>query len=264
MALDRKPSIEHIDLKEIFRNPNQPRSADAFDEDALKELAQSIRRQGLINPITVRWDEKSSKYMIVAGERRYEAFKMLGESEMPAIVSTEGDIDELALVENIQREDLNPIDEAAAYQRLINIKSWTQEQLAEFLGKKRSTITNLLKLNRLNEKIRREAAQISNISKSLLLEIASSSDHEEQLQKWNKIKESENTTVQDVRQTRNSRKRLNQEKMISAGQRFARWIVDIGERDIAENKDIADDLIRLRDQINDRINIIVQLREDRT
>lgn len=263
MTLNRKDSIERINLDEIVRNKNQPRSEDAFEEKTIDELAHSIRRQGLINPIMVRFDETISKYIIVAGERRFRAFRTLGESAIPAIIITEGDVDELALVENIQREDLNPVDEAAAYRRLMTIKSWSQEQLAEFLGKKRSTITNLLKINRLHDTIKNEASQIEKVSKSLLLEIAASSDHDEQLQKWELVKDSGNTTVQEARRTRNSRKRLDYDKMVSAGQRFARWIVDIGEREIADNEDVTNELVRLRDQINDRLNVIVRLREDR-
>ena len=128
-----------LGLAEIAPNPNQPRKY--IDQDSLRELAASIERHGLIQPITVkRRDDSQDGYVLVAGERRFRAHELLGREEILAIV-THGASDEIALIENIQRQDLRPLEEAAAYARLMQAHGWTQEQLAEAVGKARPTIT---------------------------------------------------------------------------------------------------------------------------
>ena len=160
------PRIYRIPLAEIDLNPDQPRQH--FDPETLGELAASIERHGLIQPVTVKRLEGNERYLLVAGERRYRAHQMLGREEILAIV-TAGDPDEISLIENIQRQDLHPLEEAAAYARMMALHGWTQEQVAEVIGKARPTVTNLLKLNSLPEAIRAEAAQRTDISKSVLL-----------------------------------------------------------------------------------------------
>lgn len=133
-----------LSISEIVRNPNQPRKT--FDEDKLAELADSIRQNGVLQPILVR--RKGQKYEIVAGERRYQASKLAGLKEIPAVVHEIDDdkVFQLALIENLQRSDLSPIEEAKGYKQLLTSRSLTQEELAKILSKSRSAIANTLRL----------------------------------------------------------------------------------------------------------------------
>lgn len=144
--------IEEIDLELLDPMLDQPRQS--FDDDSISELAQSIKQEGVISPlIVIKMDDR---YSIVAGERRFRASKLAGLNSVPCIVKDLSDeqIYKLSLIENIQRENLNPIDEAEAYQRLIEKFNYTQEQLAEGLGKSRSSIANSLRLNKLSEAVK--------------------------------------------------------------------------------------------------------------
>ena len=145
-------AIQELNLTDIRPNPFQPRTE--FDEEALNELAASIKSIGIVQPITVRTVE-DGKYEIVAGERRFRASKLAGLTSIPAYIrKTEDDsLLELALIENIQREDLNAIEVAISYQRLIDECSLTQDQLSERVGKKRATIANYLRLLKLPAQI---------------------------------------------------------------------------------------------------------------
>ncbi|MBO7492470.1 MAG: ParB/RepB/Spo0J family partition protein [Bacteroidales bacterium] len=139
----------YIKIDSIDANPFQPRTQ--FDEEALEGLAQSIKTYGLIQPVTVRPSE-GGRYQLISGERRYRAAKMAGLTEIPAFVRAVDDMQsvQMALVENIQRADLNPIDVAMSYQMLVEECHLTQEELSEKLGKDRSTISNYLRLLRLS------------------------------------------------------------------------------------------------------------------
>lgn len=141
-------SINEIDLDLIEANPNQPRRH--FDQEALEELSASIAQIGVVQPITLR-EADGGKYQIIAGERRFRAAKMAGLEKIPAYVKTVDDesVMEMALVENIQREDLNAIEIALSYQRLIDEYKFTQEALSAKVGKKRATIANYLRLLKL-------------------------------------------------------------------------------------------------------------------
>ena len=145
-------SINEIALDKIYANPDQPRHT--FDEEALAELAQSIRDHGVISPITLRKDA-NNMYMIIAGERRYRAAKMAGLHAIPAYIRTAKDeqVMEWALIENIQREDLDAIEIALAYQRLMDEYHLTQERMSERVGKKRATVANYLRLLKLPAEI---------------------------------------------------------------------------------------------------------------
>ncbi len=141
-------AINDIDLEQIAPNPDQPRTT--FDEDALEELAASLRELGIIQPLSLRKVAPDS-YQIIAGERRYRAAKLAGLSSVPAYIRTanEAELTEMALIENIQREDLNAIEIALTFKKLIDQYSLTQERLSERIGKKRATIANFLRLLRL-------------------------------------------------------------------------------------------------------------------
>jgi ParB family chromosome partitioning protein len=145
-------SISEVEMDLIFANPNQPRSH--FDEDALTELASSIRELGVISPITLRKNDDGT-YLIIAGERRFRASKLVGLHTIPAYIRTAADeqVVEMALIENIQREDLNAIEIALTFYRLMEEYKLTQERLSERVGKKRATIANYLRLLRLPAEI---------------------------------------------------------------------------------------------------------------
>ncbi len=141
-------TINEIALTDIEANPNQPRRE--FDQEALQELANSIREIGIIQPITLRQVE-DGRYQIIAGERRWRASQMAGLTTIPAYIRTINDesVMEMALVENIQREDLNSIEIALAYQHLVESSGMTQERVAERVGKSRTAVTNYLRLLKL-------------------------------------------------------------------------------------------------------------------
>ncbi|MDR2621251.1 MAG: ParB/RepB/Spo0J family partition protein [Dysgonamonadaceae bacterium] len=145
-------SINEVELSKIEANPDQPRSV--FDKEALDELATSIRALGLVQPITLR-EIRPDRYQIISGERRYRASLMAGLTSIPAYIKKASDenIMEMALIENIQREDLNPIEIALAFQTLIDTHNLTQEKLSERIGKKRGTIANFLRLLKLPAEI---------------------------------------------------------------------------------------------------------------
>jgi len=145
-------SINEIELVKIHPNPNQPRTL--FEDETLKELATSIKSLGVIQPITVK-ETGPEEYLIISGERRYRAALLAELKTIPAYIKKAKDenVVEMALIENIQREDLNAIEVALAYQSLIDNYSLTQERLSERIGKKRTTITNYLRLLKLPAEI---------------------------------------------------------------------------------------------------------------
>ena len=144
-------TVSEIDISLIFANPNQPRKV--FDETALNELASSISKHGVIMPIIV--NKSGDRYMIIAGERRFRASKIAGLSKVPVIVKTydERQIKEISLIENLQREDLNPIEAATAMRSLMNDYGMTQEDLADRIGKSRPAIANTLRLLTLSQEV---------------------------------------------------------------------------------------------------------------
>jgi len=151
---ERKEEIVYVQSGQIKPNPFQPR--EDFDQTSIAELAQSIKEKGVIQPLLVR--RKGDSYELIAGERRLRAANSLGLKEIPIIVRDVSDQDslELALIENIQREGLNPIEEAHAYQHLMDKFQITQEKISEALGKARTTITNTLRLLKLPHEIQQE------------------------------------------------------------------------------------------------------------
>ena len=144
--------LVHLDPTTILPNPKQPRKV--FDEDALQELAESIRMDGVQEPVIVR--EVNGEFELVSGERRVKASVMADKDLIPAICRDVSDRDmlKLGLIENIQREDLNPIETAEAYDQLIEEFGWTQDELADRVGKKRATVTNTLRLLKLPHEVR--------------------------------------------------------------------------------------------------------------
>ena len=147
---NNKPSV--ISLNLIKNNNDQPRKS--FDDEKIAELAQSIKEHGIIQPIIL--NKKDDHYIIIAGERRWRAAKLVGLKEVPAIVMelADKDILEISLIENIQRQDLNPIEEALAYKKLLSEFNLTQEELSKRVGKSRVAITNSIRLTALSETVK--------------------------------------------------------------------------------------------------------------
>lgn len=142
-----------VDINKVEPNPDQPRKN--FDEDKLIELSESIKQHGIMNPPLVL--EKKDYYMIIGGERRWRASKLAGLKQIPVIVKkdlTDQQVAEWALIDNIQREDINPIEQAEAYQKLLSDHDWTQDKLAEVVSKSRTAVTNSLRLLKLDPRVR--------------------------------------------------------------------------------------------------------------
>ena len=141
----KEASVTEIDIKKIFPNPNQPRKH--FDEEALQELSSSIKLHGIIQPLVVN-KVNDNEYMIIAGERRWRASRLAGLDKVPVVVKnyTEKQIKEISLIENLQREDLNPIEAARAIKQLMDEYNLTQEVVSDRIGKSRSSVANTLRL----------------------------------------------------------------------------------------------------------------------
>ena len=184
LSVESRPTDDTnlIQLDQIHPNPVQPRTH--FDEAKLAELSQSIMENGLVQPLVVR--RRGSNYELIAGERRWRAAKTAGLSSVPAIVRDVPDekLLELALIENIQREELNPIEEAGAYKKLIETVGLTQEVLAKRVGRDRSYITNYLRLLRLPEDLQQlvQEGKLSTGHARTLLAV-SGEDHQRRLAK---------------------------------------------------------------------------------
>ena len=200
-------NILELPLDQITENPYQPRTV--FSEEALEELASSIRELGVIQPITVR-KIATDKYELISGERRWRASKIAGLTAIPAFIRIANDEESLmmALVENIQRQDLDPIEVALSYNRMIEELSLTQEQMSERVGKKRSTITNYLRLLKLDPIIQ-TGIRDGFISMGHGRALINIEDKEQQLELYNRIVAQDlsvRDTEQAVQQLKNPQK----------------------------------------------------------
>ncbi|MDX1543078.1 MAG: ParB/RepB/Spo0J family partition protein [Christiangramia sp.] len=222
--------IVELEMSSIEVNPFQPRTS--FNEESLKELASSIRELGVIQPITVRKLD-FNKYQLVSGERRYRASKLVGLETIPAYIRIANDQEslEMALVENIQRQDLDPIEIALSYQRLIDEINLTQEQLSERIGKNRSTIANYLRLLKLDPIIQtgmRDGFLSMGHGRALI----NIDDTQKQLDIYEKILQkslSVRETEQLVRDLNNEGKSAPARKKASVPQTFKKGIKEFSE-----------------------------------
>jgi ParB family transcriptional regulator, chromosome partitioning protein len=203
---DEAPRLVEIDTARIHPHPDQPRRQ--IDEGSIDELAQSIEQHGLLQPIVVK--SEGDDYVLVAGQRRLLAHRRLGRERIIAII-TAGRPDELALIENLQREALAPLDEAEALAALKERYGYTQEQLAQVLAKAKSTISELLSLNELSAAIKDAVRESGKpISKSVLIEVARRGGEGEQLAFWRNLHRLERPTVRRARESRAPSSRPNQ------------------------------------------------------
>jgi ParB family chromosome partitioning protein len=202
---DLAPAVQEVDVDLIVPNPHQPRSV--FDEQALAELAQSIREHGVIQPLVVsRHDGDAGLYQLIAGERRLLASRLAGLAKVPVIVKEASPraLLELALVENLQREDLGALEEAAAFKRLVDEFGLTQEAVAQRVGRSRSAVTNTIRLLSLPEEIQASVAR-NEISAGHARALLGIDDPAEQRRVWQRIVQAA-LTVRDAERLVKSRR----------------------------------------------------------
>jgi len=199
-----------VDIDIIQPDPNQPRKY--FDPEALKELSNSIKQKRVYQPVIVRKDD-TGKIILVAGERRFRAAKMAGIDKIPVIITKDNPL-EISIIENLQRENLRPIEEAEALGRMIEEHGYTQEKLAFVIGKAKSTISETISLNRLPEIIREkvqraEPKEAEKYPRRLLVEIAKQETPKAMIELFNQVKEGKlkSEAVRDI-----ARKRIGVEK----------------------------------------------------
>jgi ParB family chromosome partitioning protein len=236
------PRLIELDIDRIHTNPDQPRRH--FDEDALGELAQSIERHGLKQPVLVQ-EIGNGDYRLIAGERRLRACGMLGRSTIFAII-TDGDPDELALIENIQRVELDALELAHAFARLIDRHAYTHEALGQVIGRSQAEVTRTLSLLRLPPTILEEyEASYRAVPKSILTEIAAVEDEAVQRRLWDTIKDG--GTVKALREAKKSAAAGRPERvpappslpivrLVSAVHRIAQDFSAVEERDLRAHR----------------------------
>jgi ParB family chromosome partitioning protein len=200
----REGSFYSVPIREIRSNPDQPRKY--FNEESLGELSQSIKARGMLQPVIIRREEDGT-ILLVAGERRLSAAKQAGLKQIPAIL-TKGHPTEIALIENLQREDLKPIEEAEALARMVKEYQYTQEELAAVIGKAQSTISETLSLNKLPDEIKDEYRR-ADIPRRLLVEIAKQKSSEAMTAMFERVKEANLTSdqVREISRSKSSRKK---------------------------------------------------------
>ena len=248
------PDIIEIELELLSPNPHQPRRI--FDEDSIRQLADSIEENGLLSPINVIENPDVDRgYFIVAGERRARAHRLLGRQKIVAI-RVEGDPAALALIENLQREDLHPMDSAQAIQKLMEQHGHTHENVSRVLGKSRIYITEILSLNSLPEQIRDEC-RTSDISKSVLIELARVKDQPTQLSLWEKAKTGK-FRVKDLRESKKKdidrTKKTVEEQAVVSAIILLRSLKKVSASDLTANEAQKHKLIDLQKQINSVID----------
>lgn len=218
-------SIQFIRIDRIRPNPFQPR--EVFDTEKLAELANSIAEKGVVQPITVRRHE--GNFQIIAGERRFRCVRDLGIKEIPAYiiqVASDEEMMELSIIENIHREDLNPIDIANSYRRLIEECHLTQEQIAQKIGKDRATVANFLRLLKLPRPIQ-ESAQSGDLSMGHARALLALDRVEDQLDLWKKILKSKLS----VRQVEQAAQKLSQKTSVEPDKKIpSAYFADIEDR----------------------------------
>ena len=251
-GLSGLPKLVELRLEMIHANPDQPRKT--FDEAGIRELANSIESHGLIQPITVRRLTEGDGYMVIAGERRLRAFQLLGRQTVPAIIST-GNADEIALIENLQREDLKPLEEAEALDALRQRHGYTQDELARIVSKAKSTISELLSLIELPEVIKTEVRTSERpISKSVLIEVSRLKQEPEQLRLWEQVKTGR-ATVRTARAHKDgggTRETLTPlAKTLAAARCFARRLEELATEDLVTNRDQYGELLEVKQRLDD-------------
>lgn len=186
-----------LPIDSLEPNPDQPRKH--FDQGALDDLTASIKDRGVLQPVIARRKPSGEGFFLIAGERRWRASRAAGLSKIPTLIRQKDDPAELALIENLQREDLAPLEEAEALLRLKDARGFTDEQLGAVIGKSRPTVTELLSLNNLPEHIKAECRTSDILSKSQLLTLVRAGDQDAVESLWTSIRSGKTPTVAELR-----------------------------------------------------------------
>jgi ParB family transcriptional regulator, chromosome partitioning protein len=241
------PRVLEVGVDALTASPYQPRSQ--IGPEGIAELAASISRHGLLHPVIVRRGEDDS-FELVAGERRLRAYKHLGRSKIPALVTT-GDAQEISLIENLQREELHPLDEAGALARLMERHGYSHEMLADTLGRARSSVTEILAINTLPDWLQTEARNLR-VARNLLVQLSRIADPVEQRMAWEAVKRGASVRELKDRRAANG-KRANPtpiEQTIRLGQSFVRHLQKLPREQFASDSAHRKALLRLRDSLN--------------
>ena len=237
----------YVPISEIRPNPDQPRQY--FDPGSLAELAESIKEKGVLQPVIVRRGEDGG-VILVAGERRVRAARMAGLDRIPAVV-TRGNQAEIALIENLQREDLRPVEEAEALQRMIEEYGYTHEGLARVLGKARSTVTETLSLCRLPESIKEECRGKDTYPRRLLVEIAKLDTEEEMLEVFRQVKEGklDSESVRKISRSRGRRRSSQESEMVLVLRKMRRRLERLSLNGLPDGQkaEVLEEIGRLRE-----------------
>ena len=238
--------VRDIPLKILTADPNQPRQF--FSPEGLKELADSVERYGLLQPITVKQKRgEGGAFIVVAGERRFRAFQMLDKETIPAVVTT-GDADEIALIENLQREDLSPVEEAKALANLKKKHGYTLDELGASIGKAKNSVSGMLRINDLPLKIKKEVLTSEHVGRSFLIELARLDDKKQQLKLWKDAKRG-NLTIRDLRRKKRAPdaqpEKRDSKRTLTLGKRFATELNKLADRGDSLNDDDYDTLLEI-------------------
>lgn len=240
--------LQWLKVENIQTDPMQPRKY--FDGKLMKQLTESIKEKGVIQPVIVKKDGENT--ILVAGERRLRAARQAGMDSIPAIF-VEGDTCEISLIENLQRENLNPIEEAEAIVRLIELKGYMDKDLVPILGKAKSTISEMKKLNELPDKIKDQCRNSNEWSRNVLLEIAKQPTKKQMIDLFNEVKK-KNLKGREVRAiTRgHSRKRDRVTIIVSHLHNITKSFVDLNFEEIEESRkrDLRNELRNTRRMID--------------
>jgi ParB family chromosome partitioning protein len=249
----KPPKLVELRLDLVQLNPDQPRKI--FDEESIAELASSIEQHGLIQPVTVKRIPEKDVYLLVAGERRYRAIQKLGRKAIAAII-TDGNADEITVIENLQREDLKPLEQADALARLMEKHGYNQVQLARVLGKRRIAINELLQIATLPEDIR-EGCRTSDTPKSVLIEIARAKEPKAQRALWERVKDG--GTVRSVRATKKNAEvkdvptLTTTAKALVAARGLLRRLEELEPGELTANSDQYRELMRVKAKIDELV-----------
>jgi ParB family transcriptional regulator, chromosome partitioning protein len=194
------PQLVELRVGDLVPNPYQPRQQ--FDPESIASLAASIERHGLLQPVVVRRPATPGSYELIAGERRLRAVQSLGWATIPALLC-DGDAEELGLIENIQREDLHPLEEAAAIGRLMQRHGYTQEAVGRLIGKPRTTVGEIVTLNTLPGWLQDEA-RCRSVARHLLVQLARIDDADEQKAAWEAVKDGASVRAIKARRARST------------------------------------------------------------
>jgi ParB family chromosome partitioning protein len=246
------PKLVELRLEVIRLNPDQPRKT--FDEQSLAELASSIERHGLLQPVTVKRLPDEDAYLLVAGERRYRAVQKLARATITAII-TEGSPDELAVIENLQREDLRPVEQAEALARLMQKHGYSQEEVGQVIGKARNTVNEILRLADLPEDVKEES-RTSDVPRSVLIEIVRAGDAEAQRALWRRHRDG-GGTLRSIRASKKAERGPEVQpltltaKTLAAARGLLRHLQNIAPGELAADRDQYDELLRLKNEIDE-------------